>query len=46
MAWEHLDFGRQLWVIPGAHAKNGRPHLVQLSAPVLALLEGCPARAS
>jgi integrase len=42
MAWEHLDFGRQLWVIPGEHAKNGRPHLVQLSAPVLALLEGLP----
>jgi integrase len=42
MTWEHLDFGRQLWVIPGAHAKNGRPHLVQLSAPVLALLEGLP----
>src|SRR5918993_5779584 len=42
MAWEHLDFSRQLWVIPGEHAKNGRPHLVQLSAPVLALLEGLP----
>ena len=42
MAWEHLDFGRQLWVIPATHAKNGRPHLVQLSAPVLALLEGLP----
>jgi integrase len=28
--------------VPGEHAKNGKPHLVQLSKPVLALLEAVP----
>ena len=42
MAWEHLDLKRKTWVVPGEHAKNGKPHLVQLSAPVLALIEALP----
>jgi integrase len=42
MAWEHLDLRRKVWIVPGEHAKNGRPHLVQLSKPVLALLEAVP----
>jgi integrase len=42
MAWEHLDLKRKTWVVPGEHAKNGKPHLVQLNAPVLALIEALP----
>jgi integrase len=42
MAWEHLDRRRKTWVVPGEHAKNGKPHLVQLSAPVLAIIEALP----
>ena len=40
--WEHLDLTRKVWAIPGEHAKNGKPHLVQLSKPVLAILEVVP----
>jgi integrase len=42
MAWPHLDLRRKIWVIPGEHAKNGKPHLIQLSAPVMALVEAVP----
>jgi integrase len=42
MAWDHLDLKRKLWVLPGEHAKNGKPHLVHLSEPVLGLLEASP----
>jgi integrase len=42
MRWEDLNLERKLWVIPGEHAKNGKPHLVHLSEPVLALLEAAP----
>jgi integrase len=41
--WDHLDLRRKVWVIPGEHAKNGKPHLVHLSKLVLEILEaGCP----
>ena len=42
MGWEHLDLRRKIWVIPGEHAKNGKPHLVQLSRPVLSILDTVP----
>jgi integrase len=42
MEWEHLDLKRKVWVIPGEHAKNGKPHLVHLSEPVLEILEAVP----
>src|SRR5215210_979751 len=42
MEWEHLDVKRKVWVIPGEHAKNGKPHLIHLSEPVLRLLEAVP----
>jgi integrase len=42
MEWEHLDLRHKVWVIPGEHAKNGKPHLVQLSKPVVAILEAVP----
>ncbi|GEO18682.1 hypothetical protein MAE02_63780 [Microvirga aerophila] len=31
-----------MWVMPPEHAKNGKPHLVHLSAPVLQLLQSAP----
>ena len=46
MAWEHLDLKRKTWVVPGEHAKNGKPHLVQLSAPVPASLRRYPGQVS
>ena len=42
MTWEHLDLRRHIWVIPGEHAKNGKPHLVHLSAPMRSLLRATP----
>ncbi len=42
MTWEHLDLARAAWVVPGEHAKNGKPHLVHLSDPALALLNSLP----
>lgn len=30
--WEHVDLEAGRWLIPAEHAKNGRPHLVHLSA--------------
>jgi integrase len=31
MRWDHLDPTGCLWVVPGEHAKNGKPHTVHLS---------------
>src|SRR5215212_3378543 len=42
MEWEHLELRRKVWVIPGEHAKNGKPHLVHLSEPVLEILKTVP----
>jgi integrase len=42
MTWAHLNSPRHVWVIPGEHAKNGKPHLVHLSAPMRALLRATP----
>lgn len=39
---EHSEFDlkAKLWTIPGARAKNGKVHLVPLSAPAVAVLKG------
>jgi integrase len=42
MRWDHLDLRRKVWIIPGEHAQNGKPHLVQLSGPVLSILDAVP----
>jgi integrase len=42
MTWGDLNVPRQIWVIPGEHAKNGKPHLVHLSAPMRSLLRATP----
>jgi len=42
LTWDQLDLTRAVWVIPGEHAKNGQPHTVHLSAPILNLLSETP----
>lgn len=38
MAWEEIDFGQALWVIPGSRYKTRQDHSVPLSEPVLRIL--------
>ncbi|WP_114184067.1 tyrosine-type recombinase/integrase [Microvirga aerophila] len=42
LSWDQLDLEKAVWVMPPEHAKNGKPHLVHLSAPVLQLLQSAP----
>ncbi|MBK0398531.1 tyrosine-type recombinase/integrase [Limibaculum sp. M0105] len=42
--WSEIDFAARRYEIPGARTKNGRPHIVHLSAPVLAELEALKER--
>jgi integrase len=46
MKWDHLDLSKRVWVIPGEHAKNGKPHVVHLSDPVVVLLKRVPRHGS
>ncbi len=39
MAWAEVDLAAATWRIPGERTKNGRAHVVPLSAPALALLK-------
>ncbi len=34
-----LDIEKRTWTIPGARSKNGKPHIVHLSAPAIEILE-------
>jgi integrase len=42
LSWDQLDLEKAVWVMPPEHAKNGKPHLVHLSAPVLQLIQNTP----
>lgn len=42
MRWSELDLKNKTWTIPKERAKNGKAHIVPLSAPVIAILEGIP----
>jgi integrase len=42
MRWDHVDPTGHLWVIPGEHAKNRKPHTVHLSTPSRSLLKAIP----
>ena len=46
MLWSEIDVKRRLWTMSGERTKNGRPHEVPLSDPVLAILDGLAARAA
>jgi integrase len=38
--WNEIDLGRQQWTIPAARMKARKEHIVPLSAPAIALLNG------
>ena len=42
MRWDHINPSGQLWLVPGAHAKNFKPHTVHLSVPSRSLLKSMP----
>lgn len=37
--WAEIDAVNRIWTIPARRMKNGRPHTIPISAPLLALLE-------
>jgi integrase len=37
--WDEVDWIEKLWEIPGSRTKNGKPHVVPLSAQALRILE-------
>src|SRR6516162_6538714 len=39
-SWEEMDFESLTWTLPGARTKNGKPHIVHLSDPAIAVLNG------
>ena len=43
LRWEELDRERKLWALPGTRSKNGRAHLVPLSALAVSILDECAA---
>ena len=43
MRWSELDLDARTWTIPGARAKNGKPHIVHLNPLALELLDRCRA---
>lgn len=44
MRWGELDLERGLWSLPGERTKNGRPHVVPLSAQAVELVRAVPRR--
>ena len=42
MRWSELDLDARTWTIPGARAKNGKPHIVHLNPLALELLDQVP----
>jgi integrase len=40
--WSELDLAGRIWTIPGARAKNGKPHMVHLNALACEVLEEVP----
>jgi len=40
--WDEFDLDRGLWTLPAARTKNGRQHIVPLSARAVALLKSLP----
>jgi len=44
LCWSEINFGNGLITIPPARTKNGRAHVIPMSAPVRAMLEAQPRR--
>ena len=41
-SWSEFDLEAEIWTIPADRSKNGRPHTIFLTKPMLALLEAVP----
>ena len=42
MRWSELDLDGRTWTIPGARAKNGKPHVVALNGLAIDVLDQVP----
>jgi integrase len=42
MRWSEIDLENKIWVIPADRSKNGKPHVVPLSAYALEILSEVP----
>ena len=42
MTWDELDLGQHIWTLPKSRTKNGKQHVVHLSAQAFAVLNGVP----
>ncbi len=42
MTWDELDLGQPIWTLPKSRTKNGKQHVVHLSAQAFAVLNGVP----
>jgi integrase len=42
MCWSELDLESHIWTIPGSRAKNGKPHIVHLSAVAIEAIKAVP----
>jgi integrase len=42
MRWDEIDLATRTWTIPASRAKNGKQHVVHLSAPAISVLEQLP----
>jgi integrase len=45
-AWSEFDLDKQTWMLPGERTKNGRTHIVHLSALAIEIIEKLPRIAS
>src|SRR5262245_54468598 len=42
MVWDEIDVENRIWTLPGLRTKNGKPHIVHLSAPSIKLIRRTP----
>ena len=42
MTWDELDLGQHIWTLPKSRTKNGKQHVVHLSAQAIAVLNRVP----
>ena len=42
MTWDELDLGQHIWTLPKSRTKNGKQHVVHLSAQAIGVLKGAP----
>jgi integrase len=42
MTWGEIDLKKSMWTLGAQRTKNGRPHLVHLSAPSVAVIKRMP----